>query len=44
VATDVEEGAVVAEAVLEAGQIVADIVESTEPPDEVGGDLLAKSR
>jgi hypothetical protein len=44
VATDVEEGAIVAEAILEAGQIVADTVEGTEPPDEVGGDLLAENR
>jgi hypothetical protein len=44
VAADVEEGAVVAEAVLEAGKIVADIVEGAEPLDEAGGDLLAEGR
>jgi hypothetical protein len=44
VAADIEEGAVVTEAILEAGQIVADAVEGTEPLDEVEGDLLAKSR
>jgi hypothetical protein len=44
VAADVEEGVVVAEAVLEAGQIVADAVEGVEPLDKAGGDLLAESR
>jgi hypothetical protein len=40
-AADVEEGATVAEAVLEVGQVVADAVEGAEPPDKAGGDLLA---
>jgi hypothetical protein len=44
VATDVEEGAAVVEAVLEAGEIVADAVEGAEPPDKAGGDLLTESR
>jgi hypothetical protein len=44
VAADVEEGATVAEAILEAGKIVADIVEGAKPPEKTGGDLLAKSR
>jgi hypothetical protein len=44
VAADVEEGAIVAEAVLEVGQVVIDAVEGAEPLDEAGGDLLAKSR
>jgi hypothetical protein len=43
VAADVEEGAAIAEAVLEAGEIVADAVEGAEPPDKAGGDLLAES-
>jgi hypothetical protein len=42
VAADVEEGAVVTEAVLEVGQVVVDAVEGAEPPDEAEGDLLAK--
>jgi hypothetical protein len=41
VAADVEEGATVAEAVLEVGQVVADAVKGTKPPDEAGGDLFA---
>jgi hypothetical protein len=41
VAADVEEGAAVAKAVLEVGQVVADAVEGAEPPDEAGGNLLA---
>jgi hypothetical protein len=44
VAADVEEGAAVAEAILEVGQVVADAVEGAEPLDEAGGDLLAESR
>jgi hypothetical protein len=44
VATDVEEGAVVAEAILEAGKIVADAVEGAKPPDKAGGDLLVESQ
>jgi hypothetical protein len=44
VAADVEEGADVAEAVLEVGQVVADAVKGAEPPDKAGGDLLAESR
>jgi hypothetical protein len=44
VAADIEEGAVVAEAVLEGGKIVADAVEGAEPPDEAEGDLLAEIR
>jgi hypothetical protein len=43
-APDVEEGAAVAKAVLEAGKVVADAVEGAEPPDKAGGDLLAESR
>jgi hypothetical protein len=42
VAADVEEGATVAEAVLEVGKIVTDAVEGAEPLDEAGGDLLAR--
>jgi hypothetical protein len=41
VATDVEEGAAVAEAVLEASQVVADTFEGAKPPDEARGDPLA---
>jgi hypothetical protein len=41
VAADIEEGAAVAEAVLEAGQVVADAFEGAKPPDEAGGDPLA---
>jgi hypothetical protein len=44
VATDVEEGAVVVKAVLEACKIVADAVEGAKPLDEARGDLLAESR
>jgi hypothetical protein len=44
VAADVEEGAVVTEAVLEVGQVVIDAVEGTKPPDKAGGDLLAESQ
>jgi hypothetical protein len=44
VAADVEEGAAVAEAILEAGKIFADAVEGAEPPDEARGDLLTESR
>jgi hypothetical protein len=44
VATDVEEGATVAKAVLEAGKIVTDTVEGVNPLDKAGGDLLAESR
>jgi hypothetical protein len=40
-AADVEEGATIAKAVLEVGQVVIDAVEGAEPPDEAGGDLLA---
>jgi hypothetical protein len=36
VAADVEEGAIVAEAVLEAGKVFADAVEGAEPPDKTG--------
>jgi hypothetical protein len=43
-AADVKEGAAIVEAVLEVGKIVADAVESAEPPDKAGGDLLAESR
>jgi hypothetical protein len=41
---NVEEGAAVAEAVLEVGQVVADAVEGAEPPDKARGDLLAESQ
>jgi hypothetical protein len=44
VATDVEEGATVAEAILEAGEVVTDAVKGAEPPDKAGGDLLTKGR
>jgi hypothetical protein len=44
VAADVEEGAAIAEAVLEASKIVADAVEGGESLDEARGDLLAESR
>jgi hypothetical protein len=44
VAADVEEGAVVAEAVLEVGQVVVDTVEGAKPLDEAGGDLLTEGR
>jgi hypothetical protein len=44
VAADVEEGAAIAKAVLEAGKIVADAVECAEPLDKAGGDLLAEIR
>jgi hypothetical protein len=44
VAADVEEGAAVAEAILEAGKIVADAVKCAKPLDKTGGDLLAESR
>jgi hypothetical protein len=44
VAADVEEGAAIAEAVLEAGKIVTDAVKGAEPLDKARGDLLAESR
>jgi hypothetical protein len=44
VATDIEEGGDVAEAILEAGKIIADAVEGAESPDEAGGNLLAEGR
>jgi hypothetical protein len=44
VATDVEEGAAIAKAVLEVGKIVTDAVGGAEPLDKTGGDLLAESR
>jgi hypothetical protein len=44
VAANVEEGATVAEAALEVGQVVADAVKGAKPPDEARGDLLAESR
>jgi hypothetical protein len=44
VVADIEEGAAIAEAALEEGQVVTDAVEGAEPPDEAGGDLLAESR
>jgi hypothetical protein len=43
VAADVEEGAAVAEAVPEVGQVVADTVEGVKPLDEAGGNLLTES-
>jgi hypothetical protein len=39
VAADVEEGAVVAEAVIEADEVVADAVEGAEPLDKSEGNL-----
>jgi hypothetical protein len=44
VAADVEEGAAIAKAVLEAGEVVADTVECAKPPDKAGGNLPAESR
>jgi hypothetical protein len=44
VADDIEEGATVAKAILEAVEVVADAVKGVEPPDKAGGDLLAQSR
>jgi hypothetical protein len=44
VSNDVEEGAAVAEAVLEAGEIVADAVEGARPLDKAEGDLLTESQ
>jgi hypothetical protein len=44
VAADVEEGAAVTEAVLEAVKVSADAVEGTEPLDKAEGDLLTESR
>jgi hypothetical protein len=44
VAADIEEGAAIAESVLKAGQIVADVVKGAEPLDKARGDLLAESR
>jgi hypothetical protein len=44
VAADVKEGAAVAEAILEAGQIVVDTVKGAEPLDKAGGNLLTESR
>jgi hypothetical protein len=44
VSADIEEGAAIAKAVLEAGEIVANAVEGAEPPDKAEGDLLAESR
>jgi hypothetical protein len=41
---DIEEGAAVAEAVLEVGQVVIDAVKGAKPPDKAKGDLLAESR
>jgi hypothetical protein len=44
VAADVEKGAIVAEAVLKAGEVLADAVEVAEPLDKAGGDLLPEGR
>jgi hypothetical protein len=44
VAADIKEGVIIAEAILEVGQVVVDAVEGAEPPDKAGGDLLAESR
>jgi hypothetical protein len=41
VAADIEERAIVTEAVLEVGQVVIDAVEGAKPPDKARGDLLA---
>jgi hypothetical protein len=43
VAANIEEGAAIAEAILEVGQVVADAVEGAKPLDKAGGDLLAES-
>jgi hypothetical protein len=42
VAVDIEEGAAIAEAIPEAGEVVADAVEGAKPPDKAGGDLLTE--
>jgi hypothetical protein len=42
VATDVEEGAAVAEAIIEADEVVADAVEGAEPPDKSEGNLSCR--
>jgi hypothetical protein len=44
VAADVEEGATIAEAILKAGEVVADVVKGVEPLDKVRGDLLPASQ
>jgi hypothetical protein len=44
VAADVEEGAAVPEAILEAGTVVANAVEGAESLDKVEGDLFAEGR
>jgi hypothetical protein len=43
VAADIEEGAAIAEAILEVVEVVADAVEGAEPLDKAGGDLLAEN-
>jgi hypothetical protein len=43
-AADIEEGAAVAEAVLEAGEVVAEAVEGVVPLDKAEGNLLTESR
>jgi hypothetical protein len=43
VAADIKEEATIAEAVLEAGEVVADAVKSAESPDKAGGDPFAES-
>jgi hypothetical protein len=44
VAANIEEGATIAEAILEAGKIVANAVEGAKPPNEAEGDLLTESQ
>jgi hypothetical protein len=44
VAADVEEGAAIAKAILEVGQVVVEVVKGAKPPDKAGGDLLTESR
>jgi hypothetical protein len=44
VAADIEEGAVVAEAILKVVEVVTEAVDAAEPPDKARGDLLADSR
>jgi hypothetical protein len=44
VATNVKEGAAVAESILKVGQVVANTVDGAEPLDEAGGNLLTERR
>jgi hypothetical protein len=42
-AADIEEGAAIAEAIPEVGEVVGDAVKGAEPPDEARGDPFAMS-